>query len=153
VAQEPAAEYQATIAEVIAVAESCSDQDWQALCPNEQRTVGVLFDHIAVGNRDVVAWIESFLAGEPVRITPEMLHAENAEHAQRVAGRPRTETIADLKESSARTVEFIRGLNDEQLQVTQEFAWAGSQDVGWLALAAVRHPRNHLKSIRDALGR
>jgi hypothetical protein len=148
-----AAEYQATIAEVIAFAESCTDRDWQTPCPNEERTVGVVFDHLAVGNGDVVGWIESFLAGQPVRITPEVLHATNAEHASKAAGRPRAETIADLKLSSARTAELIGGLSEGQLRITQEFGWAGSRDVAWVAGAAVRHPRMHFQSIRDALGR
>ena len=44
-------------------------------------------------------------------------------------------------------------LTDEQLELTQEFAWAGTQNVGWVAGAAVRHPKGHLKSIKEALGR
>ena len=63
------------------------------------------------------------------------------------------ERVADLKAGSARTSEFIRSLTDEQLELTQEFAWAGTQNVGWVASGAVRHPKGHLKSIKEALGR
>ena len=153
VGQDLATEYQETIAEVIAFAEGCSDDDWQTPCPNEERTVGVLFDHVAAGNGDAMGWIESFLAGQPVRITREELQTANAEHALKVAGRPRTETIADLRASSARTAKLIGGLRQDQLEVTQEFGWAGTQDMAWVVAAAIRHPRIHFQSIRDALGR
>jgi hypothetical protein len=148
-----ALEYDSIMSEVIAFAKTCSDEDWGTACPNEQRTVGVVFDHIATGNPQVVVWIREFLDDRPVEITPEILNARNAEHARRVAARPRVETIDDLVSGSRATSEYMRGLSDEQLGVVQEFGWAGPKDAGWVAGAALRHPRNHLKSIREALGR
>ena len=141
------------MAEVIAVATGCSQADWATSCINEQRSVGVVFDHIAEGNPEWVRWVQEFLSRRPVEMTVETLTQRNAEHARRAAGRPRAETLADLKASSARTSEFIRSLTDEQLELTQEFAWAGTRNVGWLAGGAVRHSKGHLKSIREALGR
>lgn len=145
--------YDGVMAEVIAFAGSCSDDDWRTVCPGEQRSVGVLFDHIAVGNPQVVRWINEFLAGRPVVITPEILNASNAEHARQVDERPRAETLADLKHGSARTSELLGTLTEDQLKISNEFGWAGTQDVAWVASAAFRHPRGHLKSIREALGR
>lgn len=152
-ASQLADEYDSVIAEAIDFAESCSEGDWQTTCPAEQRTVGVLFDHIAVGNPQVVRWVNQFLGDRPVVITPEMLNAQNGQHAEGAAGRPRAETIKDLKESSNKTSGAIRGLTDEQARQKQQFGWAGQQDVAWVASAAVRHPRGHLKSIKDALNR
>ena len=146
-------EYEAVMAEVIAVASGCSQADWTTDCINEQRSVGVVFDHIAEGNPEWERWVKEFLNGRPVEMTVETLTQRNAEHARRAAGRPRGETLADLKASSARTSEFIRSLTDEQLELTQEFAWAGKRNVGWVAGGAVRHPTSHLKSIKEALGR
>jgi hypothetical protein len=100
-----------------------------------------------------VRWVQEFLNGRPVEMTLETLTQRNAEHALRAAARPRGETVADLKAGSASTSEFIRSLTDEQLELTQEFAWAGTQNVGWVAGGAVRHPKGHLKSIKEALGR
>lgn len=148
-----ALEYDSIMSEVIAFAKTCSDEDWGTPCPNEQRTVGVIFDHIATGNPEVVGWIREFLDDRPVQVTPEMITARNAEHARRVASRPRGETIDELVSGSRATSEYIRGLSDEQLGVVQEFGWAGQKDAAWVASASIRHPRNHLKSIREALGR
>jgi hypothetical protein len=141
------------MAQVIGVAESCSDEDWGTLCPSEQRTVGVLFDHIATGNPQVETWIGEFLTGRPVVVTPEIINERNAAHARGAASRPRHETIADLKHGSRHTSELLHGLTDEQLRLVQEFGWAGDRDVAWVAGAAFRHPRGHLKSIQEALNR
>jgi hypothetical protein len=55
-----AGEYDSIMDEVIDLARSCSDDDWPTVCPNEQRSVGVLFDHIAKGNPEVVRWTRRF---------------------------------------------------------------------------------------------
>ena len=114
--------------------------------------MGVVFDHIGEGNPQVVAWIQEFLAGRSVPLTPEELNARNADHARRAATRPRAETVQDLKGGSKSTSKAIRSLTEPQLHQTREFAWAGRQEVAWVASAALRHPRGHLKSIREALG-
>jgi hypothetical protein len=152
-ASDLADEYDAVMAEVIAVAGACSQADWTTSCRNEQWSVGVVFDHIAEGNPQWVRWVQEFLNGRPVEMTLETLTQRNAEQARRAAARPRDETVADLKAGSARTSEFLRSLTDEQLELTQEFAWAGTQSVGWVAGGAVRHPKGHLKNIKEALGR
>lgn len=152
-ASDLADEYDAVMADVIAVAGGCSEADWTTSCTNEQRSVGVVFDHIAEGNPQWVRWVQEFLDGRPVEMTIETLTQRNAEHARKAAARPRDETVADLKAGSVRTSEFIRSLTDQQLELTQEFAWAGAQSVRWVAGGAVRHPKGHLKSIKEALGR
>jgi hypothetical protein len=146
-------EYDAVMAEALNLAKSCSDDEWRTVCPKEERAVGVLFDHIAVGNPEVVRWINEFLSGRPVVISPEILTARNAAHAHQVQTRPSAETLDDLSQGAARTSKFLGALTEDQLSVRNEFGWAGTQDVAWVASAAVRHPRGHLKSIREALGR
>lgn len=152
-AAELADQYDAVMAEVAAFAGTCTDEEWRAQCPNDERTVGVVFDHIADGNPEVVLWIKTFLADKPVVITRESLDARNAEHAHRAENRPRQTTIDDLKQSAARTSNVLRALTEKELRASQDFAWAGRQEVAWVTGAAVRHPRGHLKSIREALGR
>ena len=152
-AAELAGEYDATMDSVIALAESCSDQDWSVMCPAEQRSVGVLFDHVAHGNPQVMKWVGEFLAGRPVEITRESLDESNAVHARGAADTPREKTIELLKSGSRETSEMIRSLSDEQLHMKQAFGWAGEREVAWVAGAAFRHPRGHLNSIKEALNR
>lgn len=146
-------EYDALMAEVITVAVGCSPADWTTVCVNEQRSVGVMFDHIAEVDPEVVRWVQEFLSGRPVELTRETVTLRNADHARRVAARPQAETIADLRARAARTSAFLRSLTEEQLALTQEFAWSGMQNVAWVAGAAIRHPTAHLKSVKDALRR
>src|SRR5260370_37954550 len=152
-ASDLADEYDAVMADVIAGAGGCSQADWTTSCINEQRSVGVVFDHIAEGNPDVGRWGQEFLHGRPGERTRETVTQRNAEHARRAAARPRGETVADLKARSASTSAVIRSLTDEQLELTQEFAWAGTKNVDWVASAAILPPQGHLKSIKDAVGR
>jgi len=150
-ASDLADEYDALMAEVIAVADGCSPADWTTSCANEQRAVGVMFDHIAEINADVVRWVQKFVSGRPVELTRETITQRNAEHARKAAMRPQEETLRDLKAGSERTSEFIRSLTGEQLAVAQEWGWAGTQTVAWIAGVAIRHPTSHLKSINEAL--
>jgi hypothetical protein len=86
-ASDLADEYDAVMADVIAVAGGCSQADWTTSCINEQRSVGVGFDHIAEGNPEVVRWVQEFLNGRPVEMTLETLTQRNAEHARRARRR------------------------------------------------------------------
>jgi hypothetical protein len=150
-APDLADEYDALMAQVFAVADGCSPADWTTNCANEQRPIGVMFDHIAEINADVVRWVQEFLSGRPVELTRETITQRNAQHMRTAAMRPREETLRDLKAGSLCTSEFLRSLTGEQLAVTQERGWAGAQTVGWVASVAIRHPASHLKSIREAL--
>src|SRR5690242_2410286 len=132
-AADVADEYDALMAQVIAVADGCSPADWTTNCANEQRPVGVMFDHIAEINADVVGWVQEFLRGRPVELTRDMITQRNAAHARTAATRPHDETLRDLKAGAQRTSEFIRALTGAQLAVTQQWGWAGTQTVGWVA--------------------
>src|ERR671936_207047 len=114
-ASDLADEYDAVMADVIAVARGCSQVEWMTRCASEQRSVGVMFDHIAEVNTEVVRWVQEFLNARPVELTRETVTQRNADHARRAAARPREETVADLELGSARTSEFMRSLTDEQL--------------------------------------
>src|SRR4029077_372448 len=56
-------DFDAVLAEVIEVAESCGDEQWTRRVVDEERSVGVLFDHIAAGNDQSVEWASAFLRG------------------------------------------------------------------------------------------
>lgn len=150
---ELADEYSALMAQVIAAAGGCSDEEWGRQCQNEQRPVGVMFDHLAAGNTLALEWIDTFLAGRPVTMTRDENDANNAAHAERALGRPRHETMAALRDTTHQLDARLRGLEADQLRSRQSFSAAGEQDLEWVAGVAMRHPRVHLESIRTALGR
>ena len=147
-----AGEFDAVLADVIEVAESCDNEHWTRRVVDEERSVGVLFDHISAGNDQSVEWASAFLRGRAVEVDPGLIDSENAAHAREARGRTRSETIQRLRASAARTSKFVHGLSDEQLNVTQTFGWLGTQDVAFVIRQACRHPQRHLQGIRVALG-
>jgi hypothetical protein len=150
-AEQLAVEFDSVLAEVIDVAESCDDQLWRRRSLAEERTVGVLFDHIAAGNDQAVEWATSFLRDRDVEVDPGLLDSENAAHAREVRSRPRQVTIARIHASSEAASRFLHRLTDSQLGITQRFGWLGSQDLAFVIREACRHPQRHLQSIREAL--
>ncbi|HEV2141119.1 MAG TPA: DinB family protein [Candidatus Dormibacteraeota bacterium] len=152
-ATDLADEFDSVLKDVIDLADSCSEVDWQTPCPNEARTVGVVFDHIASGNELVMDWIAAFLGGQPIAISPQSIDARNAAHKDEAAQRPRAVTIERLFRGTTLTSHYLHGLSEAQLGRTQEFGWLGQQDVAFLVRQGIGHPRKHLLSIREALGR
>ena len=147
-----AGEFDAVLADVIEVAESCDNEQWARRVVDQERSVGVLFDHISAGNDQSVEWASTFLRGRAVEVDPGLIDSENAAHAREARGRTRSETIQRLRASTARTSKFLHGLTDEQLNVTQKFGWLGTQDVAFVIRQACGHPQRHLQGIRVALG-
>ena len=150
-AAQLAGEFDAVLADVIRVAESCDDEQWTRRVIDEERSVGVLFDHIAAGNDQSVEWATTFLRGRPVEVDPGLIDSENAAHAREARGRARSVTMERLRASTARTSRFLHALTDEQLNVTQKFGWLGTEDVAHVVRRACRHPQRHLHGIRQAL--
>lgn len=151
-AAQLADEFDAVLADVINVAESCDGEQWSRRVIDQERSVGVLFDHIAAGNDQSVEWASALLRGRAVEVDPGLIDSENAAHAREARGRARSMTMERLRESTARASQFLHGLTDEQLNVTQTFGWLGTQDVAFVVRQACRHPQRHLQGIREALG-
>ena len=150
-AAQLADEFDAVLADVIEAAESCDDEQWARRVVDEERSVGVLFDHIAAGNDQSVEWASTVLRGRGVEVDPGLIDSENAAHAREARGQARSMTLERLRVSTARTSKFLHGLTDEQLNITQKFGWLGPQDVAFVVRQACRHPERHLHAIRQAL--
>ena len=150
-AAQLAGEFDVVLADVIRVAESCDDEQWTRRVIDEDRSVGVLFDHIAAGNDQSVEWATTLLRGRPVEVDPGLIDSENAAHAREARGRARWVTMERLLASTARTSRFLHSLTDEQLTVSQKFGWLGTQEVAHVVRQACRHPHRHLLGIRQAL--
>lgn len=146
-------DYDGALRAAIDFAVTCSDADWQVVSANDARSVGVVFDHIAAGNEEVIEWIRQFLGGSSIKISPQLIDERNATHAGQAAGRPRSETVERLRRTTVLTSHVLHSLSEQQLTVAQDFGWLGPQDVTFLVRQAIRHPQRHLQSIREALGR
>ena len=148
-----AEDYDAALEAVIDFAGTCSEDDWQTVSANDLRTVGVVMDHLAAGNEEVIEWIRDFLGGRSIKISPQLIDERNARHVGEALGRPRVETLERLRRTTVLTSHLLHGLSNQQLNVTHDFGWLGAQDVAFLVRQAIGHPQRHLQNIREALGR
>jgi hypothetical protein len=143
--------------DVVAFCESLSDDDWQAIVPNEQRTVGVLFQHIAVAYTAESALIRAIIAGQPlpeIYNDRELLDEVNARDAVDLLPGTQADTLKSLDRHARRASRFIRSLSDDDLAASAEIGifggrrWTVEELIEQIVLG---HPRVHVESIRAAL--
>jgi uncharacterized damage-inducible protein DinB len=140
---------------VIAAVERCSDTDWATTCDGEHWSVGVTAHHVATSYAGFQGIIQGLASGaEMPPFTREMLDQSNAEHAQEFAGCTRAETVALLRTNGRAAADTVRSLSDEQLDRSAPLALAGGNTISAAQIAEfmIGHPRDHLASIRSALG-
>jgi DinB superfamily len=135
----------------LALAQSCSDADWKAVCEGERWPVGVVLDHIADWNEQVDGGIQAYLSGQEVPLTAEMVDAHNAAHATQYAEVSRDEAVKRLQESSSRLVATVRSLSDDDLAITFPLPLAGaSMSTTGLIKMVTEHVGLHLASVQRA---
>jgi hypothetical protein len=156
---ELASEFERIHAGVIEFAESLSDDEWDAYVPNEERSAGVVIQHIAFGYTSEIALIQAIVSGDALPSIYEnrdALNEYNAQHAGELRRIPRAEAMHELRRQGDEALAYLRGLSDADLARTRPIGlWNGEEiSVGWLIERIVLgHPQGHLTSIRAALGR
>src|SRR6266498_5141062 len=115
-AKELAARLEDAHERLAVVVEPCSETQWRVICPTEERAVGVVVHHIAARAALVAGWAAAIAAGElPLSVMIEMVHTDNAQHAQQHADCDKPATIDLLRRSGAAAANIVRSLSDEQL--------------------------------------
>jgi hypothetical protein len=144
-------------AEVVAFTEGLTDAAWTTYVPNEQRSVGVLIQHIAFGYAAETDLVRAILTGEAVPdiyASRAALDAFNARHAQELQAGARADAVRALREEADATCRFLRALDDADLDRSRPIGLWNDADisVGFLIERIVLgHPITHLNSIRAAL--
>jgi hypothetical protein len=142
------------INQVITFVETVPDDRWTACCEPEQCTVAALASHIGVSATGVLSFLVKPVAqGEPVApITPEQLHAGNAENARKYANRPKADVVADLRTYAAEASSYVRGLSDEELQRAAVLFFSPEPVTADFIIenVLINHSLGHLESMRAA---
>ncbi len=137
--------------------ERCSDEDWRRTCSTEGWSVGVAAHHLAVAHASILELVQAVANGQPAPpITADMLDQYNAQHAIEFANCTRDEVLALHRRGARAAVEAVRGLDDEQLDRTAPMALLGgapSSAQQLIETGQIGHPKEHLGSIRAAVGR
>jgi uncharacterized damage-inducible protein DinB len=143
--------------DVMQACEACTDEDWQLKLDEDERPVGVIFHHIAIGYDIATEWARQIAAGEsPPELGMEQIHDYNAQHARQVADVSREETLVALKESTAKAAKTLRGLTEKELGKRSARPLFGVPNIKAGSLfnaAAIEHARGHLSEIQAALSR
>jgi hypothetical protein len=158
-AQDLAARLEGATDLLIALVEPCSEEQWRAICTNEERSVGVMVHHIATSVPLVLSWAELIGQGQPMlSVTMDTVNHGNAQHAAQYANPDKSATIDLLRRNTAAAADRIRGLSDEQLDRTAPFGVFGGQPVSaqmLIELIMIGHiqgyPHSHLSHIEVAL--
>ncbi len=156
--QALAARFEQASQAVIATVAQCSDEEWQTVCPAEERSVGVVAHHIAIGYHAQLDALRAALAGRPVPAIYQdlqRLHEFNAEHAEQYAACTQGEVLDLLRRNGAAVARFIRGLSDEDLTrsaplpLSSNTRWTVQR---WVERLLIGHAEQHLRNIRAVTG-
>ena len=142
------------INEVVAFVETLPEDKWTAFCDPEQCTAAALATHIAFAATGVLnALVKPVVTGEPLMpITPEQLHAGNAENARKYANRSKAEVLADLRTNGTEASSYVRGLSDEELQRSAVLFFSPEPVTADFIIehVIINHSLEHLESMRTA---
>ena len=112
--------------ELIAFVETCSDENWVTVCPGENWPVGVVARHIAAGHYNAIGLAKMMVGGKPLpELTGETIDRGNAQHAQKHADCTKDEVLGLLRENGPAVANYIRGLDDADLDRTATLAAVG----------------------------
>jgi hypothetical protein len=115
-AKELSERLQAFSKEVIDFVENLSEEDWHKVCAWEEWSVGVTARHIGAGHLNIIWLAKMIINGEELpELTMDKIFAMANEHAREHADCTRDEVLDILRQNGADLVDFVAGLNDDEL--------------------------------------
>jgi len=139
-------------AELLAFIETCSEQEWRAICRGERWSIGVVAHHIAWGHERAAGWVRSIRNGIPIPGSPQAHNVSNALKATQVAGISRDEVAFLARRNADQLVALFRSLADEDFRKSVPFGPSGSRRLSVDGLGR-SHLDRHLASMRATLRR
>ena len=142
--------------DLITAVEGLGDAEWTTICPDEQRTVGVLVHHVGAAYPEEAEIITSLASeGGMPGLTWDAVDQANSEEASSHTEVDKATAIALVRENAATAATVVRGLTDEQLDrvACTDLHWGAPLTVQFFVEHhPIAHPHMHLESIRAALG-
>ena len=139
-------------AEFSAFVQSCSDEDWRAMCRAEKWRIGVVAHHVAWGHERAAEWTNAIRSGIPIPGSPQVHNASNAIKAAQVAGISRDEVVFLARRNAERLAAVLRSLTDDDFERAVPFGPAGGRPLSIDGLGR-SHLDRHLASMRATLRR
>ena len=139
-------------AEFTAFVESCSIEEWRAVCRSEKWRIGVVAHHVAWGHERAADWINAIRNGMTIPGSPQAHNASNAIKAAQVSGISREEVAFLARRNGERLVAVLRSLTDDDFERAVPFGPAGGRPISIEGLGR-SHLDRHLASMRATLRR
>ena len=151
--EEAAANFEAGAAALRTFVRECSDAEWDAIVPVEERTVRVMAYHCARGIRLVRGWLEPMRQALPVPGEAGEIDAYNAREVDQHSLATRDEVVEILDREVPVAAAFIRSLTAAEMRIVAPFGPGGGREMELAQVARVggRHFEVHLGHIREAL--
>lgn len=153
--EELAAQFEAANSAVIALVESCPEEQWRQPCANEERTVAAVAHHVAEVNGAFAGIVAKLAAGQTYTPASSMqdVHQGNAQEAREHAAVTKAAVLEALRANGAAVARQLRSLGDAQLADTAgtfgERQLSVAQVVEWVVIG---HTAEHLASLRATVG-
>lgn len=139
--------------DLLATAESSTDEQWRAICADGDWTQGFAAYHAAASITYISGMVEAMAGGQSLPpITMAQIDENNAAQAKENAARTKQEAVGLIRSNSPAAVQMVRGLTDEQLD-RKAALLVGMPEVSVeqvIEMLLVGHPAGHAQSIRGA---
>jgi len=136
-------------------AEQRTDTEWQTVCTDDGRTIGVLAHHVATALLGEIGLVKQLASGQPIAgLTWAMVDQGNAQHASEHANTSQHEAAELLRRNGAIAAEAIRALSDEQLDQAAPNSLHADTPMTtqfWIENHPLAHAYRHLASMRAAI--
>lgn len=142
---------------VVEFVQTCSDDDWETLVENEDRTVGVLCHHIASSYQIELNILKTLIEGQGLNgVTWDMVNTGNKQHAIDNPKPTKKDTIELLKKNSEIIATTVNELSDEQLDIVGPISINHNAPLStqfFIEEHPIAHPYYHLDNIRLSIAR
>lgn len=143
------------VAHFASIIESCSDSRWGATCGAEGWTVAGTAQHVAGQFPLEYEFISAAAEGKPLpAYTWDDINSKNDTRAAANQAASKSSVLSTLQEGSTMMSNYIRGLNDDQLDRGGALPLAGGAEVTTQQLiedgVLIEHIAGHVKSIQAA---
>ena len=153
-AEQLAARVEQGAQELASFVDGLSEAEWQKVCTDDGRTVGVLVHHVASAYPAEVGIIRQLATGQGLSgVTWDMVNQMNAQHAQTNVSAGKGETLELLRQNSSEAAAAIRELSDEELDQAAPISlnWDAPLTTQYfIEEHPLSHSFRHLSSIKAA---
>jgi uncharacterized damage-inducible protein DinB len=141
--------------DVVGFLGALTEDQWRAVDTSEGWPVLAVAYHVADGYRIHMGWMDLLRGGRPVPGTPGDLDAENARAVADAKALPKEAVLPAVETAGRLIVAYVRDLDGGELTRSARHGPLGGRQVRVdnVLDIAVRHVREHLRSMRLAVER